>query len=85
MQAVLYTNSGKETGKIELENEIFACKPNLSLIHRLLVLQQANARIAIAHTKTRGERNGSTRKLYAQKGTGNARVGDSRSPTRMGG
>jgi large subunit ribosomal protein L4 len=72
MQAVLYTNAGKETGTIELENGIFACKPNLGLIHRLLVLQQANARIAIAHTKTRG-------------GTGQARAGDSRSPTRMGG
>lgn len=85
MQAVLYTQSGKESGNIELANEIFACKPNVSLVHRLLVLQQANARIAIAHTKTRGDRNGSTRKLYAQKHTGNARVGDRRSPTRIGG
>lgn len=49
------------------------------------MLQQANGRIAIAHTKTRGEVRGSTKKLFRQKGTGNARVGDRRSPTRRGG
>jgi large subunit ribosomal protein L4 len=48
-------------------------------------MQLANARIAIAHTKTRGERRGSTRKLYRQKGTGRARAGSSRSPIRKKG
>lgn len=85
MQAVLYTNAGAESGKIELDSALFGREVNTGLIHRLLVLQQANARNPIAHTKTRSERNGSTRKLYKQKGTGQARVGDSRSPTRRGG
>ena len=85
MQAVLYTNAGVESGKIELDTAFFGREVNTGLIHRLLVLQNANARCPIAHTKTRSERNGSTRKLYKQKGTGQARAGDSRSPTRRGG
>ncbi len=85
MQAALYSNTGAESGKIELDQEIFGREVNTGLIHRLLVLQHANARNAIAHTKTRSERNGSTRKLYAQKSTGQARAGDARSPTRRGG
>jgi large subunit ribosomal protein L4 len=48
-------------------------------------MQLANARIAIAHTKTRGERRGSTRKIFRQKGTGNARAGSNRSPIRKKG
>jgi large subunit ribosomal protein L4 len=47
-------------------------------------MYNANKRVAIAHTKTRGEVAGSGRKLYRQKGTGNARVGDARSPIRKG-
>lgn len=47
--------------------------------------QLANARKNVAHTKTRGEVKGSTRKLYRQKGTGRARVGSIRSPIRRGG
>jgi large subunit ribosomal protein L4 len=54
-------------------------------MHRLLILQQANGRIAIAHAKHRGEVAGSTRKMFKQKGTGNARMGDRRSPMRRGG
>jgi large subunit ribosomal protein L4 len=57
----------------------------MGLIHRLLRFQRSNARIAIAHTKSRADVIGSTRKLYKQKGTGSARVGDARSPVRRGG
>lgn len=85
MEAILYNKDGVEAGHVELSDAIFGKEVNPGLIHRLFLLQRANARIAIAHTKDRGEVNGSTRKLYRQKGTGSARVGDSRSPTRMGG
>lgn len=85
MEALLYTQEGTENGKIALDDAIFGKEVQLGLIHRLLRLQRSNGRIAIAHTKTRGEIRGSTRKLYRQKGTGNARVGDSRSPIRRGG
>lgn len=85
MEAILYNQEGLESGKVELSKEVFGKEVLNGLIHRLLVLQQANARLGTAHTKRRGEVNGSTRKLYKQKGTGQARVGDSRSPTRIGG
>lgn len=85
MKAPLFDKNGKQKGTVDLEASHFGVVPNTGLIHRLLVLQQANGRIAIAHAKTRGEVKGSTKKLFRQKGTGNARVGDRRSPIRRGG
>jgi len=85
MKAALYTQEGKENGTIALKDELFGREVQMGLIHRLLRLQRSNARIAIAHTKSRAEVTGSTRKLFKQKGTGNARVGDARSPVRRGG
>jgi large subunit ribosomal protein L4 len=85
MKAPLYDIHGKSSGNVDLQASHFGITPNLGLIHRLLVLQQANGRIAIAHTKHRGEVAGSTKKLFKQKGTGNARMGDRRSPMRRGG
>lgn len=85
MKAALYTQEGKENGTIALKDELFGRDVQMGLIHRLLRLQRSNARIAIAHTKSRAEVVGSTRKLFKQKGTGNARVGDARSPVRRGG
>ncbi len=85
MKAPLYDIKGKQKGTLDLEASHFGVTPNMTLIHRLLLLQQANGRIAIAHTKRRGEVRGSTRKLYKQKGTGRARMGDKRSPMLRGG
>ena len=85
MKAPLFDITGKNTGTVDLQASHFGVTPNMSLIHRLLVLQQANARISIAHAKHRGEVAGSTKKMFKQKGTGNARMGDRRSPMRRGG
>jgi large subunit ribosomal protein L4 len=85
MKASLFDTLGAEKGTIDLDTSFFGVTPNMGLIHRLLVLQQANGRIAIAHAKHRGEVAGSTRKLFKQKGTGSARMGDRRSPMRRGG
>ncbi len=85
MKAPLFDINGKQKGTIDLEASHFGVTPNMGLIHRFLLLQQANGRIAIAHTKHRGEVAGSTKKMFKQKGTGNARMGDRRSPMRRGG
>jgi len=85
MEIKLYNQEGKETWVIELNDSIFGLEPNENLIHRALVYQLANARINVAHTKTRGERRWSTRKIYRQKGTGRARMGSNRSPIRKKG
>lgn len=82
MQIALYDQGWKEAGKVKLNDTVFAQEVNEGLIHRALVYQLANARQVVAHTKTRGERRGSTRKLYRQKGTGRARMGSARSPIR---
>ena len=85
MKAPLFDNHGKNTGTVDLEKSHFGVEPNMGLIHRFLLLQQANGRIAIAHTKHRGEIAGSTKKMFKQKGTASARMGDRRSPMRRGG
>jgi large subunit ribosomal protein L4 len=61
---------------------VFNVEVNEGLVHRYLVYQLANARQVVAHTKTRADRRGSTRKIYKQKGTGRARAGSNRSPIR---
>jgi large subunit ribosomal protein L4 len=85
MEAVVFDQKWKEVGTIALNESVFGLEPNGGLVHRALVYQQANARYVVAHTLTRGERRGSNRKLYKQKGTGRARVGDARSPIRKKG
>lgn len=85
MQATLYNQTGAEVGTIELDDYIFGIAPNVPVMHQMLVLQQANARQGTHNTKTRGQVQGSTRKLYRQKGTGRARQGSIRAPHHSGG
>ncbi len=82
----VYDKNGKVVSNVKLNAEVFADeKVNKTLIHEYYLLQMANARHVIASTKNRGEVAGSGRKLYKQKGTGNARVGDKNSPIRRHG
>ncbi len=77
---------GKNVGTRQLHAELFADQEvNQALLHEYVVMYLANQRISIAHTKGRGEIRGSGKKLYKQKGTGRARVGDAWSPIRKGG
>ncbi len=80
-----YNQKGEKSGKINLPEEIFGVKLNSNLIHQTYVAQEANARIAVAHTKTRGEVRGGGAKPWKQKGTGRARHGSIRSPLWIGG
>ena len=54
-------------------------------VHDLIVAYHANRRTGSACTKTRAEVAGNNRKIYRQKGTGNARHGDHQSPIFVGG
>ena len=85
MQAQVYNIAGEVVGNIEISDTVFAVPFNEGVIHQAVVRQQANARQGNAATKTRGEVVASTRKLYRQKGTGNARAGSRKSPVRKGG
>jgi len=81
----LYSPEGKEVGTKELPARIFGVTPNPVIVERAVVTQRANARVAIAHTKTRAEVRGGGKKPWKQKGTGRARHGSSRSPIWKGG
>lgn len=81
----LYNQNGDSLGQIELSSDILQAKINKDVLHQVVVMHLANRRVGTASTKTRGEVSGSGRKLYRQKGTGLARVGDRRSPIRIGG
>ncbi len=81
----VYSSTGTKKGTATLPKTLFEAPINEGLMHQFLVLQQANRRNAIAHTKERGDVQGSTRKLFAQKGTGRARRGSVRSPVLRGG
>lgn len=85
MKIDLYTQSGEKTGTLELPEEMFGVPFNKDLVHQALVRQLANKRVAIAHTKTRGEVRGGGRKPFKQKGTGRARQGTIRAPHMRGG
>ena len=85
MEAKLFSQSGAEVGTIQLDDYIFGIEPNVPVMHQAMVRQHANARLGLHNTRGRGEVDGSTRKLFRQKGTGRARAGSIRAPHRKGG
>lgn len=76
---------GKKVTTIDLVDSIFNVPVKSSVLHQVVNMQLANRRAASASVKHRGEVQGSTRKLYRQKGTGRARRGDIKSPLLRGG
>lgn len=77
--------SGEKVSETELPDEIFSVPVKGSVLHEVVRMQLATRRSGTVKTKGRSEVKGSTRKLYRQKGTGNARPGDIKSPLRRGG
>jgi large subunit ribosomal protein L4 len=76
---------GKQVRSITVDDTVFGITPNLAVLHQAFVAQRANQRRGSASTKSRGEVQGSTRKIRGQKYTGRARQGSARSPVRVGG
>ncbi len=81
----IYDTTGKKTSKIQLPKEIFEAKINEQLMAQAVRVYLANQRKARAKTKKRGEVVGSRRKIYRQKGTGQARHADRYAPIFVGG
>ena len=80
MEVAVYTQEGKESKKLMLPEELFGVKWNGDLVSQVLYIQGSNRRAGTAHTKDRSEVSGGGKKPWAQKGTGRARHGSSRSP-----
>jgi large subunit ribosomal protein L4 len=81
----VFNRSGKEVGTYDFDLALLAPHINKQLLHDVVVMYQSNQRLGTAKTKSRGEVAGSTKKMYRQKGTGNARAGSRRSGVRRGG
>ena len=76
---------GKKVGTYTIEPADFAPRISKQLLHDAVVMYQANLRQGSHKTKNRHEVSGSTKKMYRQKGTGNARAGHRKSGIRRGG
>ena len=81
----LYGTKGEKTGELSLDKKFFGLPWNDQLVSQAVRVYRQNQRAGNAHTKTRAEVAGSTRKLYKQKGTGKARRGNIRAPILVGG
>lgn len=85
MKATVLDINNKSVGDVELFDEIFAAESRLPLIYDVVKMQLANRRSGTAATRNRALMEGSTAKIYRQKGTGRARHGDSRANIFVGG
>ena len=85
IDVTVFNSEGQEVGKIGVEEAKFGGEVRYPLLKQAIVMYNANKRVGTAATKSRGMVAGSTRKLFRQKGTGNARVGNSRTHKRVGG
>lgn len=78
-------SAGEKVSETQLPDEIFKTSVKTSVLHQVVRSQLVAKREGTAASKTRGMVKGSTRKLFRQKGTGNARAGSIKSPLRKGG
>ena len=81
----VYNKQGEKVDTLSLDESAFGSTVRLPLLKQALVMYQANRRQGSARTKSRSMVDGSSRKLFRQKGTGNARMGNIRTPIRRGG
>jgi large subunit ribosomal protein L4 len=81
----VYNRQGDSVGTVQVDPAEFGGTVNKQLLHDVVLMYLANQRAGTHSTLRRGEVAGSTKKLFRQKGTGNARVGPRRTNKRRGG
>lgn len=81
----VYNRDGQEVDVLKVDELLLGGLVRYPLLKQAIVMYHANKRVGTAATKSRGMVAGSTRKLFRQKGTGNARVGNIRTGKRVGG
>jgi len=72
--------SGEKAGSVDLADEVFDLEPRADILHRVVRWQRNKAQAGTHKVKTRSETSYSTKKIYRQKGTGDARHGDRNAP-----
>jgi large subunit ribosomal protein L4 len=85
MELTVYNRSGQEVDKVRVDETVLGGAVRYALLKQAIVMYQANRRQGTVKTKGRSEVAGSDKKLFRQKGTGNARVGNRRTGKRVGG
>jgi large subunit ribosomal protein L4 len=85
MELKVISENGKAGASVNASDDLFGREYNEALVHQLVTAYQANARSANSKQKGRSEIAKSTRKPFAQKGTGRARAGMASSPLWRGG
>src|SRR2546425_12776420 len=81
----VFNRQGDSVGTVDIDPTEFGGTINRQLLHDVVLMYLANQRAGTHSTLRRGEVAGSTKKLFRQKGTGNARVGTRRTNKRRGG
>jgi large subunit ribosomal protein L4 len=81
----VHNRDGKEIDSLKVDEAVLGGHVRIALLKQAIVMYHANKRVGTAATKSRGMVEGSTRKIYKQKGTGNARMGTVRTNIRRGG
>src|SRR6266852_5289315 len=81
----VFPPSGDAAGSVSIDPAEFGGKINRQLLHEVVLMFRANQRAGTHSTLRRGEVAGSTKKIFRQKGTGNARAGSKRTNKRRGG
>lgn len=85
IEVPVYNQSGEKISAVQVDEEKLGGRVRANLLKQALVMYHANQRQGTVRTLARGEVAGSTRKMFRQKGTGNARTGGIRNPIKKGG
>jgi large subunit ribosomal protein L4 len=81
----IYNRDGQEVDSLKVDEVIFGSTVRYPLLKQAIVMYHANKRVGTAATRGRSMVAGSTKKVFRQKGTGNARIGNIRTGKRVGG
>src|SRR3982750_385676 len=85
IEVTVFNQAGDKVDTMQVDEAKFGGEVRKELLKQALVMYHANLRQGTVRTKARGEVAGSTRKMFRQKGTGNARTGGIRNPIKKGG
>lgn len=85
IEVPVFNQAGEKVDTVQVDEAKLGGEVRINLLKQALVMYHANQRQGTVKTKGRGEVAGSTRKMFRQKGTGNARTGGIRNPIKKGG